>query len=95
MARHVSVGKPANEAEKWAFNFLKENLPDHYILITNVDVYSDTNQPFEVDAIVIADWGVYLVDVKGYKGDMVNRHCKYFCVTAKFKCNPSVGLRTQ
>ncbi|MBV1889290.1 MAG: protein kinase [Proteobacteria bacterium] len=71
MANHVSVGKPANDAEKWAFNFLKENLPDHYILITNVDVYSDTNQPFEVDAIVIADWGIYLVDVKGYRGNLI------------------------
>lgn len=71
MAQHVSVGKPANEAEKWAFNFLKESLPDRYILITNVDVYSDTNQPFEVDAIVIADWAIFLVDVKGYKGNLV------------------------
>ena len=71
MAQHVSVGQPANDAEKWAFNYLKKSLPDRYILITNVDVYSDTNQPFEVDAVVIADWGVFLIDVKGYKGNLV------------------------
>lgn len=71
MATHIAVGKPANAAEKWAFNFLKEHLPEPYILITNVDVYSDSNQPFEVDAIVIGDWAVYLIDVKGYKGKLV------------------------
>ena len=70
MAKHIAVGKPANDAEKWAFNFLKENLPDQYILISNVDVYSDSNQPFEVDAIVIGYWAVYLIDVKGYKGTL-------------------------
>jgi len=68
MASHVAVGKPANDAEIWAFRFLKDNLPENYVLITNVDVYSDNNQPFECDAIVVGDWGVYIVDVKGYQG---------------------------
>ncbi len=68
MAEHVSVGEPANDAEIWAFQFLKENLPKNYILITNVDVYSDNNQPFECDVIIVGDWGVYVVDVKGYQG---------------------------
>lgn len=70
MAQHVSVGKPANDAEIWAFDYLQKYLPDHYILITNVDVYTDSNQPFEVDAIVVGDWGVYVLDVKGYQGEL-------------------------
>ena len=63
MAQHVSVGKPANDAEVWAFEYLRRHLPDHYILITNVDVYADSNQPFEVDVIVVGDWGVYVLDL--------------------------------
>lgn len=70
MAKHVSVGKPINDAELWAFNYLQKGLPDHYILITNVDVYTDSNQPFEIDAIVVGDWGVYVLDVKGYQGEL-------------------------
>ena len=71
MAQHVSVGKPANDAEVWAFEYLRQHLPDHYILITNVDVYADSNQPFEVDVIVVGDWGVYVLDVKGYRGELL------------------------
>lgn len=68
MANLIQVGQPANDAEKWAFHFLKENLPDHYVIIANVDVYSDHGQPFECDAIVVGDWAVYVIDVKGYQG---------------------------
>lgn len=68
MAIIVPVGQPANDAEKWAFNFLAKELPDHYTIITNVDVYSDHGQPFECDAIIVGDWAVYIVDVKGYQG---------------------------
>jgi len=68
MAKHVSVGKPVNDAEKWAFKYLKENLPKHYVLITNVEVYTDNNQPFECDAIIVGDFAVYVIDVKGYQG---------------------------
>lgn len=68
MAKLVAVGKPANDAEKWAFEFLESNLPDSYTVITNVDVYADHGQPFECDAIIVAEWAVYVVDVKGYQG---------------------------
>ena len=68
MANLVQVGKPANDAEKWAFEYLQKNLPENYIIISNVDVYSDHGQPFECDAIIVGDWAVYVVDVKGYQG---------------------------
>ena len=71
MAHHVPVGKPANAAEKWAFNFLKEKLPAKYQLITNVEVCDGKGQPFEVDAIIIGEYAVYLMDVKGYRGQLV------------------------
>ncbi|UHQ53730.1 protein kinase domain-containing protein [Microbulbifer sp. YPW16] len=68
MAKLLQVGKPANDAEKWAFDFLKKELPEHYIIVANVDVYSDHGQPFECDAIIVGDWAIYIVDVKGYQG---------------------------
>jgi RIO-like serine/threonine protein kinase len=71
MANHIAVGAPANAAEKWAFRFLKENLPADYQLITNVEVCDEKGQPFEVDAIIIGRHAVYLMDVKGYQGNLI------------------------
>lgn len=68
MAKLLKVGHPANDAERWAFDYLAKELPSHYVIISNVDVYSDTGQPFECDAIIVGDWAVYIVDVKGYQG---------------------------
>lgn len=70
MAVHVPIGEPANDAEVWAFDYLKENLSDRYTIITNVDVYSESGQPFECDAIIVGEWAVYVVDVKGYQGQL-------------------------
>ncbi len=71
MAKHIKIGAPVNAAERWAFKYLKENLPDDYTLLTNVDLYDDRGRPFEIDAIVIGNWAVYLIDVKGYQGRLV------------------------
>ena len=68
MAQHIKIGSPVNAAERWGFDFLKSHLPESYYLITNVEVYDDRGHPFEVDAVVIGEYGVYLVDVKGYQG---------------------------
>jgi hypothetical protein len=68
MAQHIKIGTAVNSAEKWAFDFLKANLPESYYLITNVEVYDDKGHPFEVDAVVVGEYGVYMVDVKGYQG---------------------------
>jgi len=70
MAQHIRIGSPVNAAEKWAFKFLKANLPESYYLISNVEVYDDKGHPFEVDAVVIGEYGVYLIDVKGYQGSL-------------------------
>ncbi|MGL4474191.1 MAG: NERD domain-containing protein kinase family protein, partial [Shewanella sp.] len=47
---------------------LADELPDDYSLLTNVEIPSRSGQPLEVDALVIGEWGVYVVDVKGYIG---------------------------
>ncbi|MCL1139149.1 NERD domain-containing protein kinase family protein [Shewanella pneumatophori] len=68
MARMISFGTPVNDAERWAFSLLADELPEDYILLTNVEIPTKTGQAMEVDALVIGEWGVYVVDVKGYIG---------------------------
>ncbi|WP_394130947.1 NERD domain-containing protein [Shewanella maritima] len=68
MARHISFGTPVNDAERWAFSLLSDELPEDYLLLTNVEIPTKTGQAMEVDALVVGEWGVYVVDVKGYIG---------------------------
>ncbi|MBT1443161.1 NERD domain-containing protein [Shewanella sp. JM162201] len=68
MAKHISFGTPVNDAERWAFGLLADELPADYFLLTNVEIPTKTGQAMEVDALVLGQWGVYVVDVKGYIG---------------------------
>lgn len=71
MAEHLKIGEPVNKAEEWGFRYLKDNLDDNYKILTNLDLYDEHNQPFEVDAVVIGEFAVYLIDVKGYTGKLL------------------------
>tara|TARA_R110002096_G_scaffold432240_1_gene648768 strand:+ start:199119 stop:201338 length:2220 start_codon:yes stop_codon:yes gene_type:complete len=68
MAKRIPFGEPVNDSEAWAFDFLEKELPDHYVFATNIEIHNAFGRPIECDAIVIADWAVYIVDVKGYRG---------------------------
>ncbi|MBV7315185.1 NERD domain-containing protein kinase family protein [Shewanella sp. NIFS-20-20] len=68
MAKHISFNTPVNDAERWAFSLLADELPEDYSLLTNVEIPTRSGQAMEVDALVIGQWGVYVVDVKGYIG---------------------------
>jgi serine/threonine protein kinase len=75
MARHIPFSPPVNASEKWAFDFLNSRLPDHYVLLTNVELIGLAGFSVEVDAVVIGDYAIYLVDVKGYTGKVeAGRH---------------------
>ena len=68
MAKHIHFGDAVNDAERWAFSLLTKELPDEYVLLTNIDIPTQSGQAMEVDALIIGQWGVYVVDVKGYIG---------------------------
>ncbi len=70
MAKHIKISEPINAAEAWAFEFLEENLPPEYFLITNVEIPTPTGVLKEVDALVFGKYAIYLVDVKGYTGKL-------------------------
>ncbi|GAB1037369.1 NERD domain-containing protein kinase family protein [Shewanella algae] len=68
MAKHISFGTPVNDAERWAFELLGDELPKDYLLLTNIEIPTQSGQAMEVDALVVGEWGVYVIDVKGYIG---------------------------
>jgi serine/threonine protein kinase len=68
MAKLVNVGEPAHDAERQAFRLLEENLPDSYTVYTNAWVVEAGGAIYEVDAVVVAPHGIYVVELKAYRG---------------------------
>ena len=68
MARLIKVGEYENDSEVWAAQYLRERLPDEYLILTNVDVYTENGSRLECDQIIIGLYAVYVVEVKGYTG---------------------------
>lgn len=71
MAKRIKIGAPVNDAEVWGFDLLECELPDSWLLITNVELPTSTGQLLEIDAIVFGDKAIYLVDIKGYSGQVL------------------------
>ncbi|ROS00964.1 nuclease-like protein [Sinobacterium caligoides] len=74
MAQHIEFGKPVNASEKWAFEYLAAQLPASYIVMTNIDIPTRNGQIMEVDALIVGEWAIYVIDVKGYVGTLEVGH---------------------
>ncbi len=67
MAKVIRIGEPANEAERQAIRFLRERLPDSWLIFHNFEM-RQREQVFEIDIAIVATHAVYLVDVKATGG---------------------------
>jgi hypothetical protein len=70
MAPIVPIGEPANDAEREAIAYLRNNLPAEYPVLHNFELRSTDGQWFEIDIAIVAPHAVYLVDVKSTYGDI-------------------------
>lgn len=70
MAIIRSIGLPENDSERKAIKFLQDNLPDEYTVFTNLELPSHSGLPYEYDLIIIGEYAVYSIEVKGYKGEI-------------------------
>ncbi len=68
MAIIEAVGEPENESEALAIRRLGEILPGDWLLIHNFEVCTGRGLPYEYDIVVVGEWAVYHVEVKGYRG---------------------------
>jgi serine/threonine protein kinase len=67
MAKVIPIGQPVNDAERLAIAHLRDHLPDAYTVLHNFELTQGA-ESFEIDLIVLAPHGVYVVDVKGTRG---------------------------
>jgi tRNA A-37 threonylcarbamoyl transferase component Bud32 len=62
------VGPPENDSERKAIAFLKEHLPHHYHLFHNLELPTLSGFPYQYDLIIVGEYAVYAVEIKGYGG---------------------------
>lgn len=69
MTKVIPIGQPANESERQAIGFLRDHLPDGWLIFHNFEMRQG-EEVFEIDIAILAPHAVYLVDVKGTRGNI-------------------------
>ncbi len=69
MAKVIPIGQPANDSERQAIRFLRDHLPDSWLIFHNFEIRQQ-EEVFEIDIAILAAHAVYLVDVKGTRGNI-------------------------
>ena len=69
MAKVIPIGQPANDSERQAIGFLRDHLPDGWLIFHNFEMRQG-QEVFEIDIAILAPHAVYLVDVKGTRGNI-------------------------
>ncbi len=67
MAQIVGGGRPVNDAERRVIAHLRDNAPDDWLLLHNIEVPRGADL-FEVDVAVLTGHSLCVIDVKGARG---------------------------
>src|SRR6266702_1448736 len=60
---------PENDSERKAIEFMVKRLPDNmYVIFHNLELPAPSGLPYEYDMIIVGEYAVYVVEVKGYRG---------------------------
>jgi serine/threonine protein kinase len=70
-------GVPANDAERRTIGFLRDHLPDTWRLFHNFELRQGP-EVFEIDIALLGPHAVYLVDVKGTRGNIDCHGAKWY-----------------
>lgn len=67
MARVIAIGQPVNDSEREAIAFLRDHLPNSYVVIHNFEL-KQGHELYEIDIALLAPHTVFVIDVKGTRG---------------------------
>lgn len=67
MAKVIAIGQPVNESEREAVAYLRDHLPDSFIVIHNFELRQG-REVFEIDLALLGPHCVHVIDVKGTRG---------------------------
>lgn len=69
MAKVIAIGQPVNDAERTAIAYLRDRLPDSFIVLHNFEIERQ-GERFEIDIALLTPHALYLIDVKGTRGSI-------------------------
>jgi len=69
MAKVIPIGQPVNDAERTAIGFLRDHLPESWLIFHNLEMRQG-EEVFEIDLALLAPHALYLVDIKGTRGNI-------------------------
>lgn len=79
MAEYIRIGEPKNEAERLGIRSLREQLPDHFIVIGNFELpVPQRANSLEFDAVVVGEHGLFAVEIKGWSGVITGNPRRWF-----------------
>jgi serine/threonine protein kinase len=69
MSKVITVGQPVNDAERAGIAHLRDRLPDTFTLLHNFEIERQ-GERFEIDIALLTPHALYLIDVKGTRGNI-------------------------
>lgn len=69
MATIIGIGEPANDGERMVIAHLRDHGPDSWTVVHNMELPSGRRR-FEIDLVVVTPHAVYVIDVKGTRGQI-------------------------
>lgn len=67
-AKVFHVGPPAHDAERQGLRYLIEGLDENFAVYTNPWIVDRNGAIYEVDAVVVAEHAIFVVEMKAYRG---------------------------
>jgi serine/threonine protein kinase len=95
MARVRNIGLPANDSERKAISYLAKELPDSYVLLTNLELPTRNGFAYEYDIIIIGDLVVFVVELKGFGGVIKGNALEWELSSGKVIKSPIPLLNTK
>ncbi|MFF3442565.1 NERD domain-containing protein [Streptosporangium sp. NPDC002721] len=92
MAQIVGGGSPVNDAERRVIAHLRDNAPDDWLLLHNIEVPRG-DDTFEVDVIVLTGHSLCVIDVKGTRGRIEVAGTRWFPLRREAFGSPVAKLR--
>jgi tRNA A-37 threonylcarbamoyl transferase component Bud32 len=71
------IGEPENPSEAKAIRKLAEVLPESFFIFHNLEITTGRCLPYEFDVVVVGEFAVYHVEVKGYHGAIKGNHMQW------------------
>lgn len=94
MAEIISGGEPVNDSERAVIRHLRDNGPAHWVVLHNFEVRLQGNRKYEIDVLVITEYAVTLIDVKGTRGRIEVAGGRWYPSSRQSFRSPVEKLRT-